>query len=443
MKIKLISQASVIISCSDCKIWTDPWLKSKAFNNSWSLYPKPDFNEEWLREIDFMWVSHEHPDHFNIPTLKALPTWFKENVTVLFQKKHTDKLPKAFKMLGFKKIKLLDHAKLTDLTPETQIFVYQIGILDSSLGVKNNGQSIFNLNDCEPNSSDYKKITKNFSSEIDVVLNQFSLAGNNGSSDDDEKLKKKAKGILDNMITDHRGLNAKLTIPIASFIYFSSETNKYINAYHNTIEDVKNRFEEEKLDVKVLYINDEYDLSTPTYDDSEAVRKFAIDQSKFDELDYDSYDEVPFEKIKEAFLKRKDQLEKSYPSLLLKKLSEMSAFINDGNYGIRFSIADGIIEKNSKVDSTNADLLISSQPFFQAFGTTWGVQTLGVAAQYFIEKNQSTWKWYRIVTNLNNSEIYLKPKYVFTKKFFYYTIERLKNNGLSQLYYRFRKAKKA
>lgn len=439
MKVKLISQASAIITCSDCKIWTDPWLVGKAFNNSWSLHPKPNFKEEWYNEIDYLWISHEHPDHFHIETLKNLPASFKERVTVLFQKKNSDKMPNAFKRLGFKTVKLLTHSKLTKLTDQTEVFVYQVGIMDSALGVKNKGFSVFNMNDCEPNANDYKIISKKFDSKIDALLNQFSLAGNNGSRENIPQIETKAKGILQNMITDHKGLNAKITIPFASFVYFSSITNKYINAYHNTVNDVKNIFDQEGLGLKALYINDELDLNNENYDDSKALKKFE-EQSNFASLDYDSYPEISFETIKEGFFKRRDQLLLSYPKFILNKLGKMSVFLEDSNYGISFSMASGLIEKNLDISINNADLIMHSQPFHQAFSTTWGVQTLGVGAQYFIEKNESTWKWYRLITNLNNSEIYLKSKYLFSKKMFNYTLARLKANGISQLLYRLKKA---
>jgi hypothetical protein len=439
MKIRLISQASVIITTSDCKIWTDPWLEGKAFNNSWSLHPKPDFQEAWFDEIDYVWVSHEHPDHFHIQTLKNLPASFKERVTLLFQKKNSDKMPGAFKKLGFKTIKLLKHAELTQLTENTQVFVYQIGIMDSSLGVKNKEFSIFNLNDCEPNPKDYKIIRKKFDEDIDVLLNQFSLAGNNGSREDIPKIKTKAQNILQNMIDDHIGLNAKTTIPFASFVYFSSITNKYINQHHNTIDDVKAVFAKNLLDLKVLYINDEIDLADKEFDDSEAVKKFNEVQADFNVLPYDSYPEIPFDTLKEGFEKRRAQLLQSYPGFIINKLGKMSVFLEDSNYGISFAMSSGLFEKEDSITKDNSDLIMHSQPFHQAFNTTWGVQTLGVGAQYFIEKNQATWKWYRLITNLNNSEIYLKPKYFFSKKNIHYIYSRLRANGLSQLFFRLKK----
>ena len=38
MKIRLVSHASVIISCSDAKIRTDPWLVSKERFKPWTCW---------------------------------------------------------------------------------------------------------------------------------------------------------------------------------------------------------------------------------------------------------------------------------------------------------------------------------------------------------------------------------------------------------------------
>ena len=92
MRIHLVSHASVIIDTGDVRIWTDPWLVSKVFNDSWTMNPQPVWDERLLDTIDYIWISHEHPDHFNVPTLKGLPAAFKEHVTVLFQHKNTDKI---------------------------------------------------------------------------------------------------------------------------------------------------------------------------------------------------------------------------------------------------------------------------------------------------------------------------------------------------------------
>jgi UDP-MurNAc hydroxylase len=92
MKVTLVSHASVVIESHGLRIWTDPWLAGKVFNESWSLFPSAAFDPAMLDNIDYLWISHIHPDHFHIPSLSALPAEFKARVKVLFQDNHADRV---------------------------------------------------------------------------------------------------------------------------------------------------------------------------------------------------------------------------------------------------------------------------------------------------------------------------------------------------------------
>ena len=74
MQIEMISHASVIVRSGEMALWTDPWLLGKAFNNSWTLLVPPALPPERYEEITHIWISHEHPDHFSVPTLSRCPT---------------------------------------------------------------------------------------------------------------------------------------------------------------------------------------------------------------------------------------------------------------------------------------------------------------------------------------------------------------------------------
>src|SRR5271154_691187 len=115
MKTKLISHASVIITSEDCRIWTDPWLFGKAFNDSWSLDPPAAWDPALLKDITHLWISHEHPDHFHIPTLKSLPAEFKERVLLLYQQNNSEKMWAAFRHFGFRNLQSLAHRKVVRL----------------------------------------------------------------------------------------------------------------------------------------------------------------------------------------------------------------------------------------------------------------------------------------------------------------------------------------
>ena len=135
MEIRLISHASVVIR-TDVSIWTDPWLFGKAFNDSWSLFPPPAMDDSLYDSVDYLFISHEHPDHFHIPTLRSLPDAFKQRVTILFQENNSDKVFKALNKFGFPNTRALPHDKIVDLTDKTQIYCYQAGSMDSAFGVR-------------------------------------------------------------------------------------------------------------------------------------------------------------------------------------------------------------------------------------------------------------------------------------------------------------------
>jgi hypothetical protein len=52
---------------------TDPWLVGSVYWRSWWLqhYPSPA-EIEWLSASAFVYVTHEHPDHFHMPSIRRL-----------------------------------------------------------------------------------------------------------------------------------------------------------------------------------------------------------------------------------------------------------------------------------------------------------------------------------------------------------------------------------
>src|SRR5205085_8271651 len=128
--------------------------------------------------------------------------------------------------------------------------------------------TLLNLNDCEANSNDCKIFSRDLG-KVDLLLNQFSLAGYRGQYDYETHLKKNATAILENMVENHRDLNAGVTIPIASFVYFSDEDNRYVNRFMNSPMQVKKHFDSLGLQMAVLYPGDTYDSNLP-YDSQPA-----------------------------------------------------------------------------------------------------------------------------------------------------------------------------
>ena len=76
MKIIQLNSATNMIydsvSDSSVKILCDPWLHGEEYLGSWAIYPQYNFKPENFSDLDFIYVSHIHPDHSSANTLSKL-----------------------------------------------------------------------------------------------------------------------------------------------------------------------------------------------------------------------------------------------------------------------------------------------------------------------------------------------------------------------------------
>ena len=71
LKIDFIAHAFIIIKSEKFSFAMDPWATGPAFASGWWLKNPPTLNwKKKLNSCDFVYVSHNHPDHLNRHTLK-------------------------------------------------------------------------------------------------------------------------------------------------------------------------------------------------------------------------------------------------------------------------------------------------------------------------------------------------------------------------------------
>ena len=140
----------------------DPWYVETAFNDGWALLPKPNFDYNELGEIDYLWISHEHPDTY-IPTLKAIKLHLKEDIVIVYQELFGDKVPKFLKNFGFRNIILLKHGK-TEIIKKANVrlTIFQVGTMDSALLIQDEKHNVLINNDCELSDEDFRFISALF-----------------------------------------------------------------------------------------------------------------------------------------------------------------------------------------------------------------------------------------------------------------------------------------
>lgn len=164
------------IESEDSVLLIDPWLSnSGAFFGSWFQYPKNHHLADNLiaylkaKKNNFVFISHEHQDHFDIKFLERLPV----NTQFLIPRYQDKDFRKSIENIS-KNVMELDDFKDTHLDNEitVKLIISDIGINhDSAIMVKTKNFNFLNQNDCKV----FDRLT-HIEESIDLYSVQFSGA---------------------------------------------------------------------------------------------------------------------------------------------------------------------------------------------------------------------------------------------------------------------------
>ena len=166
MKLTYLTSASVLIEDQNVKVLCDPWLVDGEFYGSWAHYPPLSFSPEEFNDVDYIYISHIHPDHCSIKTLNKM----NKDIPILIHNYDSKFLKNNIERLGFKVIEI-EHNKKTHIknnlyinilaadncNPELCHKYFGCGIVEKrfgstsidSMSVIDNGQQVIvNTNDC-------------------------------------------------------------------------------------------------------------------------------------------------------------------------------------------------------------------------------------------------------------------------------------------------------
>jgi UDP-MurNAc hydroxylase len=246
MKFKFIGNAGgIFIGSKNSKILCDPWIIDGVFDGSWFHYPPLKTKLSDLQNIDGIYVSHIHPDHFDERFFE-----FKKDIPLIILNEGPNFLKKNLIKLGysnFLEIKNNETVKfrefnLTMYKPFTK-HIYEeslIGnLIDSALVLNENDITAINFNDNTPDEKSCWFLKDKFK-KIDLAMLNYNAAGPYPSCFDNlstEEKKNEHKKILDrnfNYLTKIIPiLNPKTVLPFAG-AYIIGGKNYQKNNYLGT-----------------------------------------------------------------------------------------------------------------------------------------------------------------------------------------------------------------
>tara|TARA_B100001750_G_C15513160_1_gene605088 strand:- start:1164 stop:2849 length:1686 start_codon:yes stop_codon:yes gene_type:complete len=239
--IRFLNHACLLIESSDFKFATDPWIVGSAFSNGWWLKnPSPEDSIEELNSCDFIYVSHNHPDHLHPETLSLL----NKNIPILVADFRTKSSEDYLKFLGFNNLYPLKHDEgLVDHKLELFITVLKSGDFRDDSGILIKYGEFSALMNVDTNYINFYKLPE----EITFLATAFA-SGASGFPLCFENLTEKQKNttVVRNK-TSQKKINEKLVeasnpkyfLPYAGSFDEKASRDKYINLNNskNTVGD--------------------------------------------------------------------------------------------------------------------------------------------------------------------------------------------------------------
>ena len=184
MHFKFIANACGIFKGSEgTRVLCDPWLIDGVFEGSWFHYPPLSTSPEDLTDVDAIYISHIHPDHFDERSLK----FFDVSTPILILKRERNFLLSRLTSLGYFNIvefedgitKSFREFSITMFAPFAKHNFHdaELGnIIDSAMVIESGGLTAFNANDNTPTPEACALLRNQFGS-IDLAMLNYNSAG--------------------------------------------------------------------------------------------------------------------------------------------------------------------------------------------------------------------------------------------------------------------------
>ena len=356
---RFLNHASFLVD----DILVDPWFDDSIFLNGWNLLKNFDYDINRL-SYQYIFISHEHPDHFHIPTLKKIAN--PESKTIIFHKTLDSKVIDFVKKMGFNVLEC-ENDRFYKLN-FGRIKVQSNGF-DSFFIYKTSDKTIVNMNDYQVNNID--ELTKLNETNVDLLFSQFTYANWAGNKDDVTLPKKAQRIINDRLSMQFKVFTPKMWVPFASYIYFSHEENFYMNKHVPSLSDIK-RFAETK-NIKCCFPTPDCIFNERMGDN--AVQYWTTMKTMIQPQHKNNVQ--PLEEVKASFLEMCDEIhDKNDMSLF--DAEETYISVPDWGNVIKYDIKNITFEIVSQLEN---DIQMSSECLHFLIKNKWGRGTVLISGR--------------------------------------------------------------
>lgn len=262
IKVKYIYSACIITETPDVRILHDPWFTDGIYDGSWYQFPKVRRPLDSIGNVDLIYVSHIHPDHYDPIFLKK---YFKKfgSKEILISDHNPNFLEKKMLGDGFKptvvKEPLDINNTVVDVVPHK---TGSLSDIDSAIFVKyadnEKVHTVLNINDIVIDEGILSSLEGKLN-DVDIFLCTYTGAGpypqtyfTKNSSNLKKEARKKKEQFFKRYKEITKHVNAKVNIPFAGKYLLGGKLSDL-----NEFRGVADATEILKLDKNALVLSDD------------------------------------------------------------------------------------------------------------------------------------------------------------------------------------------
>jgi len=235
MRVTYLGHAALMAEVGGKRLLMDPWLEDPAYMASWWHFPPLALKLKDLGALDYVWCSHDHPDHFDPKTLLQLP----KDTCFLVPQFTSKTLERRYAELGFTNLVPLTFGETVELEGGLRVTNYRTDLVweDSSLVVEGDGTSLFNMNDCKLSEAAMREIGERH--EFDIAFLPFSGAIQFPTCYEMSETRKRElcatrrQGHLDAIVERAKALGTKRVVPFAGNFCLPAPDQAWMNEINN------------------------------------------------------------------------------------------------------------------------------------------------------------------------------------------------------------------
>jgi UDP-MurNAc hydroxylase len=377
LKVTLVCQASLLLETRGVRILSDPWYEGRIYGDAWELCPAPPGWPD-VGRLDAIYLSHAHPDHFHVPTLRRLLPAVGADVAVLVPQLVFPVMRDALASLGYRNVVEMAPGRAFDFRG-VRLFCQQYRFNDSLLVVEGD-ETLVNLNDCPVRGATLRDLARRFP-RVDYLFAQYAVAQAYPFAYESATGDWDAGDLIERFDTYARVLKPRHMVPFASFVRFCHPDNAHMNAHRTTLDGLVARSASR---LTVMYPGDavEGDAVTRAPGSAERYREAVAQAAAAADAGPPARREL--EERLPAFLAG---LRRDVPGFLRRRVPRAAFVFGDAPGGVVLDLAAGTFAFADALPfATSPDTplayALSTRTLLEAVSSPWGWSNLQIGAKF-------------------------------------------------------------